>query len=313
MRSMAIVGAGLVGRSWAVVFARAGWSVKISDPSAEVRANVLTLLGELIGDLQGVGLIADAKSVLGNIKVYDTLAEALDGVEFVQESGPERVDAKRAIFAELDRLAPKDAVIASSSTAIVSSAFTEGLPGAARCLIGHPVNPPHLVRVVEICGAPWTSQEAMRKAREVYDSVDQVPVTLTREIEGFIINRLQSTLLAEALRLVAEGIVSPQDLDQTVKNGLGLRWSFIGPFETIELNAPAGIPDYLSRFAPAYSRITSNPVGPDAWGAEAAAKLEAAWGKPNPEALKAKAAWRDKTLAALVAHKTKDKAPPKTT
>ncbi|MEJ0022139.1 MAG: 3-hydroxyacyl-CoA dehydrogenase NAD-binding domain-containing protein [Alphaproteobacteria bacterium] len=118
MRSMAIVGAGLVGRSWAVVFARAGWSVKISDPSAEVRANVLTLLGELIGDLQGVGLIADAKSVLANIKVCDTLAEALDGVEFVQESGPERVDAKRAIFAELDRLAPKDAVIASSSTAI---------------------------------------------------------------------------------------------------------------------------------------------------------------------------------------------------
>jgi 3-hydroxyacyl-CoA dehydrogenase len=175
------------------------------------------------------------------------------------------------------------------------------------------VNPPHLCRVVEICGAPWTSPEAMAKAREVYDSVDQVPVTLNREVEGFIINRLQSTLLAEALRLVAEGVVSPQDLDHTIKNGLGLRWSFMGPFETIELNAPAGIPDYLARFASAYSRITSNPIGPDAWGAEAAAKLEAAWGKPDSAALKAKAEWRDRTLAALVAHKKNDKAAPKTT
>jgi 3-hydroxyacyl-CoA dehydrogenase len=303
MKTVAIVGAGLVGRSWSVVFARAGWKVKISDPSEEIKRELPVRLQQLIDDLEGVGLIKDGKSVLANITISDTLADALAGVDFVQESGPEQVEAKKAIFAEVDRLAPPNAVIASSSTAIVSSAFTEHVAGRARCLIGHPVNPPHLVPIVEICPAPWTSPEAVKTAREVYESIDQVPVSISREIEGFVINRLQSAVLSEALRLVADGIISPQDLDHTVKNGLGLRWSFIGPFETIELNAPNGIPDYLSRFGPAFQRIAADPPGAKVWDADTVAKLAAAWGPPDQAKMKAKAAWRDKTLAALMAHK----------
>ena len=142
-------------------------------------------------------------------------------VEFVQENGPEIVEDKKTIFAQLDKLAPPDALLVSSTSAITASRFTETLPGRARCLVGHPVNPPHLVPLVELCGAPWTSPDAIDRARKIYREIGQVPVTINREIDGFVLNRLQGALLAEAFRLVGEGYVSAEDLDHTVKDGLG--------------------------------------------------------------------------------------------
>jgi 3-hydroxyacyl-CoA dehydrogenase len=166
------------------------------------------------------------------------------------------------------------------------------------------------VPVVEICGAPWTSKDAIEQARSVYESIGQTPVTVNREIEGFVLNRLQSVVLAEALRLVAEGVVSPQDLDHTMKDGLGLRWAFMGPLETIELNAPDGMADYLRRYGSAFGRIASTPADPTVWEQPNVERLVAAWGKPGREALKEKMDWRDATLAALVAHKKTNARPP---
>ena len=165
------------------------------------------------------------------------------------------VEDKKTIFAQLDKLAPPNALLVSSTSAITASRFTETLPGRARCLVGHPVNPPHLVPLVELCGAPWTSPEAIERARNIYREIGQVPVTINREINGFVLNRLQGALLAEAFRLVGEGYISAEDLDHTVKDGLGLRWSFLGPFETIELNAPGGIPDYCARYTGFYKEL----------------------------------------------------------
>src|SRR5204863_7331468 len=165
------------------------------------------------------------------------------------------VEATRAICAELDALSGPAAILASSTSAIVASLFTENLKGRARCLVAHPVNPPHLVPIVELVGAPWTTPETIARAKQVYEQIDQVPIVVRREVEGFILNRLQGALLAEAFRLVEDGYVSPQDLDNTVKHGLGLRWSFLGPFETIELNAPGGIPDYCARYGAFYPRL----------------------------------------------------------
>ncbi len=136
-----------------------------------------------------------------------------------RKTGPEKIEEKRVIFAELDRLAPKDALLVSSTSAITASRFTETLAGRARCLVGHPVNPPHLVPLVELCGAPWTSPEAIERARKIYREIGQVPVTINREINGFVLNRLQGALLAEAFRLVGEGYISAEDLDHTVKDG----------------------------------------------------------------------------------------------
>ena len=208
-----------------------------------------------------------------------SLEEAVRDAEFVQENGPERVEVKREVFARLDAAAPPAAILASSSSAIVASRFTEDLKGRARCLIAHPVNPPHVVPIVELCGAPWTSAETVKRARAVYESVGQVPIEVKKEIDGFILNRMQGVLLSEAMRLVGEGFVSAEDLDKTIRDGLGLRWAFMGPFETIELNAPGGIPDYCARYGETLYRTSARPVTPDVWGQENVGRAVESWGR----------------------------------
>jgi L-gulonate 3-dehydrogenase len=154
---------------------------------------------------------------------------------------------------------------------------------------------------VEISGAPWTAPEALARARAVYEQIGQVPITVLKEIEGFILNRLQGALLAEAFRLAAEGYVSPQDLDRTVADGLGLRWSFMGPFETIELNAPGGMADYCARYTGFYQRLAADPAPPSVYEAPATEAILAQW--PHKPDLPARMRRRDTRLAALRAHK----------
>jgi 3-hydroxyacyl-CoA dehydrogenase len=161
-----------------------------------------------------------------------------------------------------------------------------------------------VVPIVELSGAPWTSPETVERAREYYAGAGQVPIVVKKEIDGFILNRMQAVLLSEALRLVGEGYVSAEDLDKTIRDGLGLRWSFMGPFETIELNAPGGIPDYCARFGAAWAELASRPVTPALWGKENVARAVASWGRaPTPQQILDKQRWRDDRLAALVAHK----------
>ena len=304
MEKVAIIGTGLIGRAWAMVFARAGWNVVLQDPVAGVAAAAVALIGQGLDDLRIQGLVDDPAAALARVSVAQTLAQALHGVTFVQENGPETLAAKLAIYAELDRLAPPGVVLASSTSAIVASSFTEKLAGRERCLVGHPVNPPHLVPIVEICGAPWTSPDALARAHAVYDSIGQVPISVKREIDSFILNRLQGALLAEAFKLVGEGYVSPQDLDKTIKDGLGLRWAFMGPFETIELNAPGGIEDYCRRYGRGLKQIAANPATPEVFDAANVACVAAAWGPALAQGAQAdKMRWRDVRLAALVAHK----------
>jgi 3-hydroxyacyl-CoA dehydrogenase len=170
--------------------------------------------------------------------------------------------------------------------------------------VAHPVNPPHLVPIVELVGATFTAPETIARAKEVYESIKQVPIVVRREIEGFILNRLQGALLAEAFRLVGEGYVSPQDLDKTIKDGLGLRWSFMGPFATIELNAPGGIADYCARYTGFYKRLQAKPAEVAVFEDENVAKLLGAWGTAaGSEELAERTRWRDQRLAALAAHK----------
>jgi len=242
------------------------------------------------------------------VTVVDTLEEAVAGVDYVQESGPETVEAKQATFAQLDAAAPKDIVLASSTSAIVASKFTDHLPGRGRCLVAHPVNPPHLVPVVEICGAPWTTAHSKQRAIDVMRSVGQVPVDVKREIDGFVLNRLQVALLTEAFRLVQDGVVSPQDLDHTIADGLGLRWAFMGPFETIELNAPAGIADYCRRYTPWFRRYMADLPEASVWDTAQWQKAADAWGAaPSAQQVADKSVWRDRRLAALAAHKRQQK------
>ncbi len=304
MPRVALIGAGLVGRSWAMVFARSGWEVVLYDPTPGVTEQAFGLISDGLADQARHGLVNDPKATLARISTASSLAEALARCDYVQESGPENVDAKRAIWADLDKLTPAGVVIASSTSAITASRFSEVLPGRSRCLVGHPVNPPHLVPLVEISPAPWTSPEAVVRARAVYTEIGQEPIVVKKEIDGFILNRLQGAVLNEAMRLVGEGYVSAADLDKTVKNGLGLRWSFMGPFETIELNAPAGIPDSCARFEGMYRPMAQKPPPEQVWDKANIDRIVADWGQtPTPEQVRAKSRWRDERLAALAAHK----------
>src|SRR6478672_2382131 len=271
-RSVAIVGAGLIGRAWAAIFARAGWRVRLTDPHVPTLAAAPRLIRDELLALARRGLADDPDGAVARVSVAGSLEEAVMDVAFVQENGPEKVEEKQTIFALLDKLAPPDALLVSSTSAITASRFTENLPGRARCLVGHPVNPPHLVPLVELCGAPWTAPETIERARALYASAGQAPITVNREIFGFVLNRLQGALLAEAFRLVGDGVVSPQDLDVTLKDRLGLRWSFMGPFETIELNAPGGIADYCARYAGSMKRLAAEPASPAVFEAENVAR-----------------------------------------
>jgi 3-hydroxyacyl-CoA dehydrogenase len=257
--SVAIVGSGLIGRSWAIVFARAGWHVRLQDPSAAALEAAPFLIRRGLDELAEHGLVDDPAAAASRVSAAASLAEAVDAADLVQENGPEVVEVKRGLFAELDRLSPRSAILASSTSAIVASKFTEELAGRGRCLVAHPVNPPHLAPIVELCGSPWTAPEVIARARTLYESVGQAPITMHREVDGFVLNRLQAALPTEAFRLVGEGVVSPKDLDSTVTDGLGLCWSFLGPFATIELNAPGGLPDYAARYAPFFRRLAADP------------------------------------------------------
>jgi L-gulonate 3-dehydrogenase len=305
-RHVAIVGTGLIGRAWAAIFARAGWKVRLSDPHIPTLKAAPRLIRDELHALARHGLADDPDGAVARISVAGSLREAVMDVEFVQENGPEKVEDKQAIFAQLDRLASPNALLVSSTSAITASRFTETLPGRARCLVGHPVNPPHLVPLVELCGAPWTSADAINRARTIYREIGQVPVTINREINGFVLNRLQGALLAEAFRLVGGGYISAEDLDHTVKDGLGLRWSFLGPFETIELNAPGGIPDYCARYTGFYKELASAAAGPEVYQGPNVDRVIAAWPhRPTPERLAALTQRRNDRLAALAAHKAR--------
>jgi 3-hydroxyacyl-CoA dehydrogenase len=309
MPTVGIIGTGLIGRAWANVFARGGWDVRLWDPDRDALAKAPGLIAEALQDVARHGLATHPAAAAKRIGTAASLEDAVRDVDFVQENGPERVEAKLEIFARLDAAAPASAILASSSSAIVASRFTEKLEGRARCLIAHPVNPPHVVPIVELCGALWTSPETVKRARAIYESVGQVPIEVKKEIDGFILNRMQGVLLSEAMRLVGEGFVSAEDLDKTIRDGLGLRWAFMGPFETIELNAPGGIPDYCARYGETLYRTSARPVTPDVWGKDNVARAVESWGKaPSSADILKKQRWRDDRIAALVAHK---KAQPK--
>jgi 3-hydroxyacyl-CoA dehydrogenase len=297
-RRVAIIGSGLIGRSWAIVFAGAGFEVALYDAVPGVVDRARALVTEGLDELSSHGLLADANAAAVRLRVATSLAEALDGACHVQENTPETLETKRALFAELDRLAVPNAILASSTSTIVPSLFTESLKGRHRCLVAHPVNPPHLVPLVE---APWTAPETISTAQAIYETAGQVPIVVRREIEGFILNRLQAVLLSEAFRLVSEGYVSPQDLDRTLKDGLGLRWSFMGPFETIELNAPGGIPDYCQRYGPALSLLSASDAA--IYQGESLKRILTQWTPLSSDQVAASMRWRDRRLAALKAHK----------
>jgi L-gulonate 3-dehydrogenase len=304
MEKVAIIGCGLIGRAWAMVFARAGHPVKLYDAAPGAADKALALISEGLQELHEFGLTQEpATTVTERIIAAASLADAVRDADYVQENTAENLEIKRGVYRELDASAPAHCILASSTSTIQTSRFSEGLKGRHRCIVAHPVNPPHIVPIVEISPAPWTAAEVVRKTRALQEKVGQVAITVNKEIEGFILNRLQAALLLESWRLVKQGYVSVEDLDKCIKDGLGLRWSFMGPFETIDLNAPGGVPDYAKRYGSVlYDMMAA--VNYEPWDDALVRQIDGERRKRlAPDQHAEREAWRDRRLMALIAHK----------
>lgn len=307
MSKIAIIGSGLVGRSWAISFARGGHDAWLWDSQDGAAEAAIGYIGQILPDLAANDLLRGSTpdEVLARLHVAATAAEALDGAIYAQESTPERVEIKREVYAVLDAAAAPETILASSTTALLPSSFTEDLAGRGRCIVAHPINPPYVIPAVEVVPAPWTRPDVVERTAALLKAVGHAPVVMAKELDGFLVNRLQGALLHEAFRLVADGYAGVEDIDTCLRDGLALRWSFIGPFETIDLNAPGGVRDYVARYGPAFARMAAG-VQPTDWTAKVLDTVEAQRRERLPQAaLAARTAWRDRRLMALAAHKQK--------
>ena len=300
---VAIVGCGLVGSAWALVFARAGWRVRLYDEEASQLAAAEDRIAANARELVRHELLDDAPPVLARIESRPALEDALEDASYVQESVFENADVKRALYRRLDAVVGSGALIGSSSSGIPASVFTEGLGCAPRCLIAHPINPPYVIPLVEICPAPWTAPASVERVAALMSEAGMTPVRIAREIDGFIANRLQAALLWEAFRLLEGGYASAEDIDRTISAGLGRRWAFIGPFETIDLNAPRGLADYAARLAPGFFEFVKQGEPAAPWSADVIARAhDECRSRVAESELPARQAWRDRRLMALAAH-----------
>ena len=307
-KSIAVVGAGLVGSAWTIIFSLAGLNVRVFDADASVRGKVLERVRAGLADMEAAGLASDVEAALARVTICAALPDAVGAADDIQESAFETLPVKTAISLEIGAAMRPDAFCGSSSSGIPASAFTSEAKNRNRFLIAHPVNPPHLVPIVELVPAPWTDADVVPAVRALMERIGQAPVAVNREIEGFVLNRLQGALLTEAFALYEEGYASAADIDTTISQGLGLRWAFMGPFETIDLNAPGGIADYARRFGPLYARIAGSRTNPRGWSEELIANVTAERREAVPaDALPARRDWRDRRLMALAAHLRKAK------
>ncbi|MGW4062738.1 3-hydroxyacyl-CoA dehydrogenase NAD-binding domain-containing protein [Amycolatopsis sp. NPDC004747] len=225
MKNAAVIGAGTIGLSWTALFAHHGLTVRVTDPRPDLAEAVSQALARFAPHL---GTTAD--ELASRVHIAADVTEAVRDADVVQENGPENVEFKKDLFRQLVEEAPAHALLLSSSSAIPSTAFTGELGDASRVLIGHPFNPPHLIPLVEVVPGERTSDESVQLAVDFYTSLGRTPVVERKEIPGFVGNRLQNALSREAIYLVEQGVVTPEDLDKVMTNSLGIRWATVGPF-----------------------------------------------------------------------------------
>lgn len=221
-----VIGGGVIGRSWAALFAMRGDVIRIVEPDPVVAHTLKPIILTMIKDSLG---ISNAYGVERNIEVYDELDQAVDGAYAIQEAAPEKVEIKQAIFARVEALATSDAIILSSSGGIPTAILAAKMQDPSRLMIGHPCPPPHLMPLVEVAVSPQTGVELVEKALAFYRAYDKVPVLLRKQIPGFVADRLQAALVLEAAELIAQRVVNAEELDIIMKNSLGLRWATSGP------------------------------------------------------------------------------------
>src|SRR5438876_5669081 len=248
IRRIAIIGTGVIGASWSSLFLAKGLQVVATDPAPNAEAALRKFVETAWPALKRLGLSPGASQ--SNLTFTADLAQAVNGVDLVQENGPERIDFKQKLYGQLDELLPPDVIVASSSSGLTMSEIQKGAPSnPERCVIAHPFNPPHLIPLVEIVGGAKTSEATIQRAAEFYTSIGQRTVRLNKEVPGHVANRLQAALGREVYHLVADGIVSAADVDTALCWGPGLRWGIMGNMMINHLGGgPGGIEHFFDQF-----------------------------------------------------------------
>ena len=227
IQSVAVVGTGVIGASWAAYFLFHGLNVAATDPTPQGKKTLYNLIERVWPDMAGIGLAPGAS--LDRLSFTSDLSEALQGTEWVQENGPERIDVKRKLFAEMDRLTPANVILSTSSSGLFMSEIQAHCEHPQRCVTGHPFNPPHLIPAVEVVGGRLTGEEAIARAIAFMKQIGKRPIRLHKEVKGHVANRLQAALWRECVSLVSTGVISVSDVDELICSSLGPRWAVMGP------------------------------------------------------------------------------------
>jgi len=245
---VAIIGTGVIGASWAALFLAKGLDVVATDIAPNAEDSLRRFVDGAWPALERLGLATGASPM--RLVFTADLPAAVDGVDLVQENGPERIDFKKKLYGQLDELLPSDVIIASSSSGLTMSEIQSGCPlHPERCVIAHPFNPPHLVPLVEIVGGAKTSEETIRRASDFYTDLGKRTVRLHKEVPGHVANRLQAALAREVYHLVGEGVVSVADVDTALSWGPGLRWGIMGQVLLNHLGGgQGGMEHFLKQF-----------------------------------------------------------------
>lgn len=300
-RTVTVVGAGSIGVAFTVLFAKAGFNVRLWDAFPDALPRARRELTERLIVLEDNGLLDEQiATITERVSGHTILLEALRGAELAQECAPERLEVKKELFQQLGAYSEPGTVLASSSSAIVSSRFARSTPASDRVLIAHPGNPPYLLPVIELVPSEFTSEATLEQAQRIYSEVGLKPVTVQKEVEGFIFNRLQGALLREAYCLLRDGVGSVEAIDGVVRDGLGRRWAFMGPFETVDLNTRGGIASHAEKMGPAYARMGAERGQHDSWTADLVASADAQRRARLPlDEWAERVQWRDEQLMLL--------------
>jgi carnitine 3-dehydrogenase len=247
IRRIAIVGTGVIGASWAALFLAHGLEVIATDPAPSAEENLREYIDNAWPALEQLGLSSGASKE--RLSFTTKLSDALEGVDLVQENGPERPDFKIKLFADMDALTPETTILASSSSGIPIGISQSSCKHPERCVIGHPFNPPHLIPLVEVVGSEKTSSATIERAIAFYASIGKRPIHVRKEVVGHVANRLQAALYREVVYLIEQEVLSVSDADAAVSWGPGLRWGVMGPNLLFHLGGGQnGIHHFMEQF-----------------------------------------------------------------
>lgn len=247
IKKITVIGAGLIGASWTALFLANGYEVTVNDPRADLEPFILASLKKIEPSLTRLGYNCD--NYQSRVRFESSLEKSIADADFIQENGPENLEFKKKLWAQIEESAPLDCFFLSSSSSKTPTEQSGLMKDGSRLVIGHPFNPPHLIPLVEVVRSDGTNQVYLDEIVMFYRAIGKAPKVIRKEIAGFVANRLQRAIFREACHLVKNGVCSVEELDSIVTDSVGLRWAVNGPFESYYMGGgEGGLDSFFKQF-----------------------------------------------------------------